>query len=71
MQVHIGAGHTVTALYEIIPTGQAGWLNESRYQTAAKSTDANKNGEYAFLKLRYKQPNETSILLNQPIKSTK
>jgi len=65
----IGAGHTVTALYEIIPTGQAGWLNESRYQTVAKSTDANKNGEYAFLKLRYKQPNEkTSILLNQPIK---
>ncbi|WP_252152064.1 vWA domain-containing protein [Acinetobacter wuhouensis] len=65
----IGAGHTVTALYEIIPTGQAGWLNESRYQTAAKSTDANKNAEYAFLNLRYKQPNEkTSILLNQPIK---
>ncbi len=65
----IGAGHTVTALYEIIPTGQVGWLNESRYQAITKSTDANKNGEYAFLNLRYKQPNEkTSILLNQPIK---
>ena len=66
----IGAGHTVTALYEIIPTGQVGWLNESRYQAPTKSADTNKNTEYAFLNLRYKKPNEkTSILLNQPIKA--
>lgn len=65
----IGAGHTVTALYEIIPVGQVGWLNESRYQTATKTVGTSKNTEYAFLNLRYKKPNETnSILLNQPIK---
>ncbi len=29
----IGAGHTVTALYEFIPAGKTGWLDESRYQT--------------------------------------
>lgn len=63
----IGAGHTVTALYEIIPTGQQGWLNESRYQTLA-SAKTNSNSEYAFLNLRYKIPAKSkSILLSQPI----
>ena len=62
----IGAGHTVTALYEIIPVGQKGWLNDSRYQ--ASSHAAGKNGEYGYLKLRYKLPGQSkSILLNQPI----
>lgn len=63
----IGAGHTVTALYEIIPSGQQGWLNESRYQTpaSAKTTGAT---EYAFLNLRYKIPGKSnSLLLSQPI----
>ena len=64
----IGAGHTVTALYEIIPTGVAGWLSESRYQK--KGQDKSNSNEYAFLKLRYKLPNQQkSILINQPIKS--
>jgi Ca-activated chloride channel homolog len=64
----IGAGHTVTALYEIIPTGVAGWLSESRYQK--KAQDKSNSNEYAFLKLRYKLPNQQkSILINQPIKS--
>lgn len=66
----IGAGHTVTALYEIIPTGQQGWLNESRYQTTG-STQTSTTGEYAFLNLRYKIPGKAnSILLNQPIPVT-
>ena len=30
----IGSGHSVTAIYEIIPQGKQGWLNESRYQKA-------------------------------------
>lgn len=64
----IGAGHNVTALYEIIPVGQQGWLNDSRYQSSVKM-DSTKKSEYAFVNLRYKLPNqEKSILLNQPIK---
>nr|WP_227591206.1 VWA domain-containing protein [Acinetobacter shaoyimingii] len=63
----IGAGHTVTAIYEIIPVGQQGWLNDSRYQNESTSTKQNKS-EYGFLNLRYKKPTQSkSILLNQPI----
>ncbi len=63
----IGAGHTVTALYEIIPVGQKGWLSDSRY---ANQPASEKNAsEYAFVNLRYKQPGQSkSILLNQPVK---
>lgn len=65
----IGAGHNVTAIYEIVPVGQQGWLNDSRYQASTKIATANKS-EYAFLNLRYKLPNQDqSILLNQPIKA--
>ncbi|ENX36738.1 vWA domain-containing protein [Acinetobacter courvalinii] len=65
----IGAGHNVTAIYEIIPVGQQGWLNDSRYQTAAK-TDTSKKSEYAFVNLRYKLPNqEKSILLSQAVRA--
>ena len=62
----IGAGHTVTALYEIIPVGQKGWLSDSRYQS--KINHKTTTNEYAFLNLRYKQPSKAnSILLTQPI----
>ena len=65
----IGAGHNVTAIYEIIPVGQQGWLNDSRYQASTK-TDTTKKSEYAFVNLRYKLPNqEKSILLNQAVKA--
>lgn len=65
----IGAGHNVTAIYEIIPVGQQGWLNDSRYQAAAK-TDTAKKSEYAFVNLRYKLPNqEKSILLSQAVRA--
>lgn len=52
----IGAGHAVTALYEIIPVGVSGYLSDRRYQPAEKST--NTAGEYAQLAIRYKLPNE-------------
>lgn len=66
----IGAGHTVTALYEIVPVGQQGWLDDFRYQKSTESKAGNVN-EYAFLKLRYKKPGEKqSILLSSPIKVT-
>ena len=34
----IGAGHTVTALYEIVPAGGKGWLEPLRYQSSAHDT---------------------------------
>ena len=63
----IGAGHNVTALYEIIPAGQTGWLPESRYQTAPAANDKAAS-EYAFINLRYKLPGQSnSILINRPV----
>ena len=64
----IGAGHSVTALYEIVPVGsKAALVDPSRYEKPA-ATDANKSGEFAFLKLRYKLPGgTTSKLIEQPI----
>jgi Ca-activated chloride channel family protein len=62
----IGAGHTVTALYEIVPTGGKGWLEPLRYQ--ANAQPASKNGELAWLRIRYKAPGEVSSrLLERPI----
>jgi Ca-activated chloride channel homolog len=55
----IGAGHTVTALYEIVPVGQgvAPELDPLKYQEpAAALTPAAARGELMTVKLRYKQP---------------
>ncbi|WP_339524690.1 vWA domain-containing protein [Pseudomonas sp. EA_35y_Pfl2_R111] len=62
----IGAGHTVTALYEVVPVGRKGWLEPLRYQAAAKNDG--KAGELAWLRIRYKAPGQdVSKLLEQPI----
>lgn len=62
----IGAGHSVTAIYEITPRGSEGLLGESRYES--KSAESNSVGEYGFLKIRYKNLGEkTSQLISQPI----
>lgn len=54
----IGAGHAVTALYEIVPRGKEGFvpaIDALKYQTPAP-TPANTRGELATVKLRYKAP---------------
>ncbi|TXR32426.1 VWA domain-containing protein [Ectopseudomonas mendocina] len=62
----IGAGHTVTALYEIVPAGSKGWLEPLRYQASAQP--ASKSGELAWLRIRYKAAGEASSrLLERPI----
>ncbi|MFV9655558.1 vWA domain-containing protein [Pseudomonas sp. NY15366] len=62
----IGAGHSVTALYEIVPAGGKGWLEPLRYQSSAQP--AGKSGELAWLRIRYKAPGEASSrLLERPI----
>ncbi|MGB5065955.1 MAG: YfbK domain-containing protein, partial [Albidovulum sp.] len=63
----IGAGHQVTALYEITPVGSPARLSDPlRYGEAAPSTgDAS---EIGFLKLRYKAPGaDSSTLIETPI----
>jgi Ca-activated chloride channel family protein len=64
----IGAGHTVTALYEIVPKGEPGWLEPLRYGNAPKSDG--KSAELAMLRVRYK-PVEggSSRLIEHPIAS--
>ncbi|WP_309141131.1 VWA domain-containing protein [Novosphingobium sp. G106] len=63
----IGAGHQVTAIYEIVPAGAQGWIGPRRYEDAAPST-AGKAGELAFVKLRYKMPDgKTSRLIERPV----
>jgi Ca-activated chloride channel family protein len=63
----IGAGHTVTAIYEITPVNsKARLMDDSRYQKAAQ--DKADSQEVGFLKLRYKLPGETqSHLVSTPI----
>lgn len=61
----IGAGHTVTALYEITPVG-AGQVDPLRYGADSAATGG--SGEIAFLKMRYKLPGESvSQLIEQPV----
>lgn len=64
----IGAGHTVTALYEVVLTGSGGERIPSlRYGQQPSTLDYNHN-EMAFVKLRYKQPGESkSRLVSQAI----
>ena len=58
----IGAGHTVTALYEVIPAGvkpQVGDGETLKYQQTKPSrepSDAAKSGELLTVRLRYKEP---------------
>jgi Ca-activated chloride channel family protein len=69
----IGAGHTVTALYELVPAGAPSDIDTSpvddlRYQQTGESTEAASSGELLTLKIRYKQPDEdTSSKLVFPI----
>ena len=66
----IGAGHTVTALYELVPVGAestAGGVDPLRYQTVANTTPAARSDELYTVKLRYKAPDsDTSSLLEFP-----
>ncbi|MCB6182103.1 VWA domain-containing protein [Leeia sp. TBRC 13508] len=67
----IGAGHTVTALYEITLAEEAGDLPEYRYDANKKGATTNRAqtpNELAYLKLRYKLPQaSTSKEVSLPI----
>jgi Ca-activated chloride channel homolog len=58
----IGADHTVTALYELVPPGEA-LPNEGsmlRYQKRGEPTAAAESNELLTIKLRYKEPEGTT-----------
>ena len=69
----IGAGHAVTAIYELTPTGSgAERIASLRYRRAeGEAAVVGSNEEMAFLKIRYKLPqSDVSKLIEQSITST-
>lgn len=69
----IGAGHTVTALYEIVPVGSQGRsVDPLRYAVGSDATASPNTAEFAFLKLRYKLPGqEQSRLIDTPLAASR
>jgi Ca-activated chloride channel family protein len=65
----IGAGHQVTALYEIVPADAAGWLPERRYEANRQPAMTMATGsELGMVKLRYKLPGQAaSRLIERPV----
>lgn len=67
----IGAGHTVTALYELVPAGgmiATPSVDALKYQQTPALGDRPASGELLTLKMRYKQPDgDTSQLLEFPV----
>ena len=64
----IGAGHTVTALYEIVPKGEKGWLEPLRYTNEQANPRDGKTNELAMLRVRYQLPEGgSSRLIERPI----
>ena len=63
----IGAGHSVTAIYEIVPVGGRTFNDPLRYQDERPAANATAN-ELAFLRIRYKLPGQdASRLIERPI----
>lgn len=68
----MGSGHTVTAIYEIVPTGvesqYLGKIDSLKYQENKTLTNIGNSNEVLTIKLRYKLPDEnTSKLIEQVV----
>ena len=69
----LGAGHAVTALYEIIPVGvesdvKLPKVDNLKYQQSKVDPQADKSKELMLVKLRYKEPKaETSQEIQEPV----
>ncbi|ETZ19708.1 von Willebrand factor type A domain-containing protein [Pedobacter sp. V48] len=68
----LGSGHTVTALYEVVPVGVtsifSGSIDDLKYQKNDKPVISGNNKELLTVKLRYKQPDgNASKLIEQPV----
>ncbi|MDQ0252502.1 Ca-activated chloride channel family protein [Sphingomonas kyeonggiensis] len=73
----IGAGHQVTAIYEIVPAGSKGWLPDRHFAANRRPENAggatgDAKGELAQVRLRYKLPNgDASRLITQPVEASR
>ncbi len=68
----LGSGHTVTALYEVIPVGIKSNFTESvdklKYQKEPKTSGLDETDEVMTIKFRYKKPDEDkSKLIEHPV----
>lgn len=64
----IGAGHQVTAIYEVVPVGHPGWIAPRKYGAASEAPPRAAGGELATVRLRYKLPDGgSSRLIETPI----
>ncbi len=66
----IGAGHHVTALYEIVPVGMTidpgkveGAVDALKYQSSASALDSANSADWLTIKLRYKEPSQSKSRL--------
>ena len=69
----LGSGHTVTALYEIVPAGvnssSIKSVDQLKYQTVEKTSSSNTN-ETLTVKLRYKEPKASTSQLITKVLNT-
>jgi len=65
----MGSGHTVTALYEIVPAGNEFRFSDPlRYQQTTRQRLSGSDNEVAFVKVRYKLPESSvSELIDHPV----
>ncbi len=70
----LGSGHTVTALYEIVPVGvdfNQGSVDPLKYQSAPKTAKSDFKGEMMTVKIRYKEPDgNKSKLVAKTVKAS-
>ena len=68
----MGAGHNVTALYELVPAGsdeKIPSVDPLKYQTSKSFEKNDYSDEYLTIKLRYKKPDgTTSMLMEKPVR---
>ncbi|MDP9177575.1 MAG: von Willebrand factor type A domain-containing protein [Gemmatimonadota bacterium] len=70
----MGSGHTVTALYEVVPVGAPmdsliPKANDLRYQRPSAGSRSASGGELLYVKLRYKEPEgATSRLMTRAVR---
>jgi Ca-activated chloride channel family protein len=71
----LGAGHTVTALYEVVPADVSFDLDRAgvdplRYRASGRPSDPSAGAEIGFVKVRYKEPHGAeSRLVTHPVRA--
>ena len=67
----LGAGHTVTALYEIVPAGQevpSAEVGELKYQAPREAARPARSGEWLTVRLRYKPATAAGTFASESVR---